>query len=475
MPRYPRILLIKEMKTMFATRLPTNALLEPPIGIAPRFQALKSFLKSYTLGWDNWESESIPLLQRYGVEGAGFEFSKIFDAPICYSFNHVGDDLEKVSMALRWHALQAALASNSDRNKRGDTNKRAAKMPVRDLDAAIGEYRKQAGSKKHLGAMMYAHSYLDADNTAKDLQRSDDEMSAMDRDIACTLMVDGYAVNEIAQAILACSPHVTARKNRKEALYAIETAEQARNDPKVARVIAKAAAAEASKASMQAQIGADWRPAWQRAVAYCYWACQMRTISGMGLFHYTVGTVGNCLVLGWHDWALSLAARAKESIGRGFYSEVQDKQRTQFFLLRLIDDWQGNPTHKYPPAAYDDPLLTALLEQWRTPDPAHVAPLLVAACDRHTHHAKSMSEKTDPDFPDRAWWYDPFEIVSVLYLRNLEGLENPVLEHPLLATQIGVLPAIAPNYSDGLLDGVVKQACKERPELAHRMAVGQPG
>jgi hypothetical protein len=193
----------------------------------------------------------------------------------------------------------------------------------------------------------------------------------------------------------------------------------------------------------------------------------------MGLFHYTVGTVGNCLVLGWHDWALSLARRAKESIGHDFYSAAQDKQRTQFFLLRLIDDWQGNPEHTYPPAAYDDPLLTALLEQWKTPDPARIAPLLLAACDRHTHHAKSVSEKSDPDFPDRAWWYDPFEILAVLYLRNLEGLDNPVLEHPLLATPIGALPAIAAKYSDGLLEAVIDQACKERPELTEEMAAAQ--
>lgn len=458
---------------MFATRSPTNTLLEPPIGIAPRFPTLKSFLKSYTLGWENWESKSIPLLQRYGTEGAGFEFSKLFDNTICYSFNHAGTDLEQVSMALRWHALQAALASNSDASKRADSKKRAAKTPVRDMDAAVAEYRKQAGSKRHFGAMMYARSYLDADNAAKDLKQSDEEISDMDWDIACALAMDGYAAKEIAHAILTCSPHLPARKNQKEALYATETAVKACDDPEVAEMIADRAGAQSSKESVQAQIGTDWRPAWHRAVTYCYWASQMRTLSGMGLFHYTVGTVGNCLVLGWHDRALSLAKHAKESIGCDFFSAVQDKQRTEFFLLRLIDDWQGNPNHKYPPAAYDDPLLTALLEQWRTPDPASIAPLLLAACDRHTHHAKHTSEKSDPDFPDRAWWYDPFEIVSVLYLRKLEGLDNPALEHPLLTTPIGMLPAIAPQYSDELLEAVMTQACKERPELAQGMASAQ--
>ena len=82
-------------------------------------------------------------------------------------------------------------------------------------------------------------------------------------------------------------------------------------------------------------------------------------------------------------------------------------------------------------------------------------------------------EKTDPDFPWQTWWYDPFEIVSVLYLRKLEGLDNPTLEHPLLATSIGMLPAIAPTYSDELLEAVIAQACKERPELAEGMATAQ--
>ncbi|HJV52640.1 MAG TPA: hypothetical protein VJ652_14330, partial [Noviherbaspirillum sp.] len=324
-----------------------------------------------------------------------------------------------------------------------------------------------------LGPMSYACCYLDADNTAEHLKKSDEELSGMDWEIARALAVDGYAAQEITHAILACSPYLSARKNQKETAYATETAEKVITDPVALQRIADRAAAQALKESAQAQIGADWRPAWHRAVAYWYWACQMRTLSGMGSLYYTVGTVGNCLVLGWHDWALSLAKRAKESIGRDFFALAEEKQRTQFFLLRLIDDWQGNPEHKYPPAAYDDPLITALLEQWRAPDPASIAPLLLAACDRHTHHAKHMSEKTDPDFPDRALWYDPFEILSVLYLRKLEGLENPVLEHPLLATPIGMLPAIAPKYSDELLEAVITQACKERPELAEGVASAQ--
>jgi hypothetical protein len=314
--------------------------------------------------------------------------------------------------------------------------------------------------------MRYADCYLDADNTSKDLQRYDEELSGMDWSIACHLGVEGYGAHEIAHAILTCSPHLRNRKNNEESTYATETAKKAFVSSGVLEVVSNKTAAHSSKESMQAQIGTNWQPAWQRAVAYCYWASQMRTISRMGVFDYTVGTVGNCLVLGWHDWALSLAKRAKESIGRDFHSGVEDKKRTHFFLLRLIDDWQGAPEHEYPPAAYDDPLLTALLEQWRTPDPASIAPLLLAACDRHTHHAKLTSEKSDPDFTWRTWWYDPFEILSVLYLRKLQGLDNPVLDHPLLATPIGAPYDIAPKYSDELLEAVIKQACKERPELA---------
>jgi hypothetical protein len=53
----------------------------------------------------------------------------------------------------------------------------------------------------------------------------------------------------------------------------------------------------------------------------------------------------------------------------------------------------------------------------------------------------------------------------VLYLRRLAGLENPALDHPLMTTALGSLPAAAPVYTDALLKAVLRRAREECPDL----------
>jgi len=59
------------------------------------------------------------------------------------------------------------------------------------------------------------------------------------------------------------------------------------------------------------------------------------------------------------------------------------------------------------------------------------------------------------DIHNDGFWYDPFEVLAVMKLRQLHGLENPVLEHLLLDTPLGKLPAPVPPYSEPLLDEVL--------------------
>jgi hypothetical protein len=59
----------------------------------------------------------------------------------------------------------------------------------------------------------------------------------------------------------------------------------------------------------------------------------------------------------------------------------------------------------------------------------------------------------------------PFEILAVLRVREISGLPNPVLDHPLMTTALGALTPASKPYSDALLDGVVAQAREEFAEL----------
>jgi hypothetical protein len=53
----------------------------------------------------------------------------------------------------------------------------------------------------------------------------------------------------------------------------------------------------------------------------------------------------------------------------------------------------------------------------------------------------------------------------VLKLRQLHGLENPVLDHLLMNTPLGKLPDPAPLYTDELLEGVIARVRMTYPDF----------
>ena len=234
-----------------------------------------------------------------------------------------------------------------------------------------------------------------------------------------------------------------------------------------------------------------WFEVWRQAVAYAQWAERMkirmsedshqevldgkRKSSFPDLFLANIGPViGDCIALGWLDEAEHLASMTRTALdreARGPYEVFNDAgdrfglRRTQHFILRLVADWKGWAPPTGPKCAFDEPLFNALIEKWRTTDLDELAALLAAACDRHTHQSRMDAFSRNAFYDMRDWelWYDPFEVLSVLRLRDSLGLPNPQVRHPLLDTPLGVLPPVTPLYSDELLEGVLEQARKERP------------
>jgi hypothetical protein len=402
------------------------------MGIAPRFPDLKKYLKSYGLGWKNWQSEELPNLQRYGKEGAAF-----------YNFRMAGSDLERVAMSLRWHAIQAACTQGAPKTK----------PPPSGLKACIRKY-------EQLRARVKApHIYISYG----------DDAETRDRKIARHLLVTGFTAQEMEQTILA-SPRVAGMSEKRAKAYAATIAGDTAKDPEVIEFLRQAVVAREDLKSFGESVEIDWQTVWQtvwqRSVAYYYWACHIKTITQQGVWDRLMATIANSLILGWHDYALSLSRRTRWAFEhQGFSMHRVPHQRTQYFVLRLINDWQGWAEQKYPKQAYDEPLFNSLLEQWRAPNAADIAPLLLAACDRHTHESKHFSGKSSPDIASESMWYDPFEIHTVLYLRRLAGLENPALDHPLMTTALGPLPAAAPVYTDALLEAVLPRVKEECPDL----------
>ena len=233
--------------------------------------------------------------------------------------------------------------------------------------------------------------------------------------------------------------------------------------------------------AIQAAFGeGSWQVIWQRSNAYAYWYWRMKYITHRQIFDefengkrtQYLGTlslqrmgnvIADCLALGWPDWAIDLSERAHWALDHGGFFDGGDLHhlRTQCFILRLIGDWQDWPERVWPSWAMDEPIFNALVEHWRTPNPDDIAPLLLAACDRHTYQSKAQSSTAQWDISNSDAWYDPYEILTIFKLRELHGLDNPVLDHLLMNTPLGKLSEAVPPYTDELLEGVLAEAMKE--------------
>jgi hypothetical protein len=227
-----------------------------------------------------------------------------------------------------------------------------------------------------------------------------------------------------------------------------------------------------------------WQDNWIRGTSYGYWAQRMdccnqkriyddfqtgkrRQYLGFLELHQIGLTIGTCLSLGWKDEVIDLARRVYECLSISGFIDGDDSshRRTHHFILRLVSDWQGWPVPSLPSCAFDEPLFNALIAYWKTSDMDVLSHLLLAACDRHTHQARFDSNKACFDFPWDDSWYIPFEVLSVMRLRQIMGLVNPDLDHPLMKTPLGKLQEPVPLYEDDLIKGVLTRARMEYPDL----------
>jgi len=135
-------------------------------------------------------------------------------------------------------------------------------------------------------------------------------------------------------------------------------------------------------------------------------------------------------------------------------------------MLRLFSDWRGDVHHDWPSYAYDEPIYEAILSNWRNPDLDALEPALLAACDRHTHQSRYGSDTTSYDLGNDTFVRTPLEILMVFRLRQMLGLENPVLDHPLMAPPFDRLPDPQPPYGqDDLMQATLARIRQDCPDF----------
>ena len=426
-------------------------------GIAPRFPQLNRYLKAYFQAFANWQTEQVPLLERYasGTAGATLAYAGGFTT----EFATARQSLFQCSLAIRWHAVQTALGGAI-----AATDEKKTKVPA--LKATEREFVKLIEDGRHVHMQIspalnagYFQEVREPDFDAFEAGRLDSEISRAEFDIVRHLLFKGHSPEHLQQAFLTFAPELAACKGEDAASYVANTIERAAADPTLREWREQHRSAGAGAVAFQRRIGKDWLAPLRRAVAYDYWSCRMAAHCG-GDWNYPlnniVGTATDCLVLGWENEASALFEQVRSHFRENRFKNVNDKKNaSQYFLVRLIAASQGLPR-----TGDGEPLFAALLAHWQTRDADALAPLLLALCDRHTHVAAT----SDGPLHLHDTYY-PFEVLAVFRLRQLRGLSNPVLDHPLMSTPIGALPKVTEFYSDELLEGVVKQARLEYRHL----------
>lgn len=183
-------------------------------------------------------------------------------------------------------------------------------------------------------------------------------------------------------------------------------------------------------------------------------------------------------ILGWQEAVRYQGYLTHAALNRGYQAVIQyqeEYRRAQAFMLRLFADWVRDVSHQWPLYAYDEPIYETLLAHWRTPDPQDLVPCLLAACDRHTYSAGKDTLKKFHDFNDNNYLQRvPVEILLLFRLRQWEGLENPILDHPLMAPPFDRLPPQQPIPElDELMQGVLKRAREDWPQYDEVLSLAE--
>jgi hypothetical protein len=134
----------------------------------------------------------------------------------------------------------------------------------------------------------------------------------------------------------------------------------------------------------------------------------------------------------------------------------QSELAVAHFMLRIACDWLEEPTLSSVRTTLGSDVFEELFRVWRTADAEALAPLVVAACDIHTHRCKPAKAPDQCyEFDNGNWTRTPIEILLLYRLREKLGLSNPIVDHPLMNTPLGKLPPPTIYEPDELLTRVI--------------------
>lgn len=229
----------------------------------------------------------------------------------------------------------------------------------------------------------------------------------------------------------------------------------------------------------------NWKPELARSLGYLMFADQLeyfwhgqydilfphrKGLLRMMDWVFMTNSVAFSFLLGWTEQAIYQGYLTYAALNCQYQLQISYEQRhrrAHAFMLRLFADWRGDGlSHAWPSWGSDVPVYNGILERWSDPNPEVLTPWLLAACDRHTQESRCDSEKTAHDFADDRLTRTPIEILLIFRLRQLTGLENPVVDHPLMESPFDYLPERQPPFApDEMMQGTLRRARGDWPQF----------
>ncbi len=156
--------------------------------------------------------------------------------------------------------------------------------------------------------------------------------------------------------------------------------------------------------------------------------------------YYDIPVIALGVVIGCKEEAFRLARMQLL-----LYRHASDSDKEYYpiyqFIFRILADYLNEPPHELHGDALNEPILNTLFSIWRDPNVEILKPICMAACDYHTHRqGRNAKNFYAFEFNSGTWSRTPIEILLLFKLRQLLGLQNPVLDHPLMNSPLGVLP-----------------------------------
>jgi hypothetical protein len=166
-----------------------------------------------------------------------------------------------------------------------------------------------------------------------------------------------------------------------------------------------------------------------------------RSLQTMDVHGFLYSALG--LVAGPREASLELARLQLVALDRDMYYR-RDFRPTAVFAVRMFADFlgrppvqlRGDPQPLLKRELAADPIYDALFAVWRAPDPGALVEPALAALDIHTYLASPGKDYERREFVG-TWMRIPLAVLLTLRMRELLGLPNPELHHPLMDTAIG--------------------------------------